>query len=184
MEKIIIGMTGKAGAGKDTVGDYLCDNYGFQRVAFANPLKQGIKEMFMLTEEQITDRIIREQPLEYFPEWSPRKLFQFFGTELLRENFDDKIWIKLFHKTINNIQGDRIIVTDCRFPNEAKELKGMNDVQSHIVKVVRPDCIGTNVGLSNHASESHDIQSDIVLSNDETIEDLYSKVDKMIRKIL
>jgi hypothetical protein len=182
MDNIVVGMIGKAGAGKDTVGDYLCDNYGFKRVAFADPLKKGVKAIFDLTDKQAYDRVEREKPLEYFPDWSPRKLFQYFGTELLRDNFDDDIWIKLFRKAVANIDSDRVIITDMRFPNELKEVKAYSN--SYAFKVTRPNYIGTNVGISNHASESHDLQGDLLLENDGTIEDLYCKVDNVMRQIL
>ena len=182
MSKTVVGMIGKAGAGKDTVGDYLCANYGFKRVAFADPLKEGVKAMFMLTDEQAYDRVEREKPLELFPEWSPRKLYQYFGTELLRQNFDDDIWIKLLKKSVENIDSDRVIITDMRFPNELKELKSYSN--SHALKVVRPNHIGLNVGIANHASEIHDLQGDYILNNDGTIEDLYKTVDIIMEKIL
>jgi len=175
-------MIGKAGAGKDTVGDYLYENYGFERVSFAEPLKRGIKEMFMLTEEQIVDREIREQPLEFFPEWSPRKLFQYFGTELLRGQFDDGIWIKLFHKRLANMKNRRIIITDLRFPNELTEVKSLDN--AFAIKVVRPNHIGTNVGISNHASESYDLQGDFELNNDSSLDALYSQVDNLMGQLL
>jgi dephospho-CoA kinase len=186
MGKIIIGMIGKAGAGKDTVADYLCENYGFSRVAFANPLKEGVKEIFMLTDEQAYDRQEREKPLKYFPDWTPRKLYQYFGTELLRDNFDDDIWIKLFKKRIETMQNNKIVVTDVRFPNELSEIRGfgeMDNMSSHLFNVIRPDHNGVNVGISNHASESHDLQGDFTIHNDGTIYDLNVKVDNLMKGI-
>jgi hypothetical protein len=50
---MIIGFLGKAGVGKDTAADYLCLNYGFTRVAFADPLKRFCMEVFDWTEEQL-----------------------------------------------------------------------------------------------------------------------------------
>jgi hypothetical protein len=37
---MIIGLTGKAGSGKDTIGKYIESEYGFKRVAFADKLKE------------------------------------------------------------------------------------------------------------------------------------------------
>jgi dephospho-CoA kinase len=36
---MIIGLTGYAQSGKDTVANILVENYGYQRVAFADPIR-------------------------------------------------------------------------------------------------------------------------------------------------
>ena len=46
----LIGISGKAGSGKDTLGKYICDRYMCQHYYFAKPLKEGAKIMFNLSE--------------------------------------------------------------------------------------------------------------------------------------
>ena len=41
MKKILIGITGPARSGKDTVAGFLIEQ-GFHRVSFADPLKAGV----------------------------------------------------------------------------------------------------------------------------------------------
>ena len=43
---MIIGITGKAGAGKDTVADYLISHEGFKKIALADPIKRLVKDVF------------------------------------------------------------------------------------------------------------------------------------------
>lgn len=43
---MIIGLAGKAGTGKDTAGAYLIKQYGFERIAFADKLKQSFASLF------------------------------------------------------------------------------------------------------------------------------------------
>ena len=45
---MLIGICGKAGAGKDTVGDFLIQNYGFNKIALADPIKRLVKDIFVL----------------------------------------------------------------------------------------------------------------------------------------
>ena len=42
----LIGISGKAGVGKDTLGKYLCDEYQCLHYYFAKPLNEGAKIMF------------------------------------------------------------------------------------------------------------------------------------------
>jgi len=186
MKKIIVGMFGKAGSGKDTVADYICDKYNFVRMALADPLKESIKHMFCLDDYTVYNRKAREEPLPDFPEWSVRKLFQFIGTDLMRKQFDDAFWAKLLNKRIIKSQHPRIIVTDVRFPNEADYLYALSLEQKYSVsciKVVRDGCVGHDVGIINHESEKYDLPSDYVIENNDTFEVLYDEVDQVMYKI-
>lgn len=49
----IIGVCGRKGSGKDTVGDVLTQQCGFQRVALADPIKQLVHQVFNLNEETL-----------------------------------------------------------------------------------------------------------------------------------
>lgn len=50
---MIIGLCGQAGAGKDTVADFLVKNHGFVKVALADPLKRICREVFDFSDEQL-----------------------------------------------------------------------------------------------------------------------------------
>lgn len=187
MNKIIIGTIGKAGSGKDTTGDYICRKYDFLKMALADPIKSSIKEMFLLDDFTVYDRKEREKPLLDFPEWSCRKLFQFIGTELMRKQFDNDIWIKLLNKRIKSCQHSRIVISDIRFPNEVDLLKSFskkNKYSVFFIKVNRNGYIGKNVGIKNHESESYDLDGDYIIDNNSNIDDLYKKIDCIMSKIL
>lgn len=137
MAKKIIAVCGLQGAGKDTTADKLIEiakSKGLKvgKMAFADRLKDMIAVLFDLPRDQLAgftpeSRIWREEPL---PKWSkrvgkpitPRYLLQYFGTELLREQFCDTIWIDCLMDSIEKSDLDMIIITDCRYPNEMKSL--------------------------------------------------------------
>ncbi len=48
----VIGFAGKAGAGKDTSAEFLSE-FGFQRIAFADPLKRIARDVFGFSREQL-----------------------------------------------------------------------------------------------------------------------------------
>jgi dephospho-CoA kinase len=91
---MLIGVCGRAGSGKDTIGDYLSKMYGYKKNALADPIKRLVKDIFVLDDYTVYDRIAREEPLKQWEGWTVRKLLQFIGTELFREKIDDAVWVK------------------------------------------------------------------------------------------
>jgi hypothetical protein len=49
----IVGLSGRAGVGKDTVADVLVKEFGYVKVSFADPLKRCAMELWSFTEEQL-----------------------------------------------------------------------------------------------------------------------------------
>ena len=56
----LIGLTGKAGSGKDTVADGLVKSNGYRKIAFADVLKDMICALLSVTREKIEDRRFKE----------------------------------------------------------------------------------------------------------------------------
>jgi hypothetical protein len=185
-KKLVVGMIGKAGSGKDTVGDYLVEEFGFFRSSLAAPLKACIKTMFMLDHHTVYDREARELPLDDFPDWSVRKLLQFVGTELFRNNFDQDVWVKLLKRQIRQCDLSRVVVTDVRFPNELNGIKKMEEtdnVDVKFIKVIRNGVVGVDVGIKNHESEAHDLIGDFIIENNGTIDDLKRETERIMKTI-
>jgi hypothetical protein len=49
----IIGVSGQAGSGKDTVANYLCEEYGFTKIALADPIKRFGYHVFHFSVDQL-----------------------------------------------------------------------------------------------------------------------------------
>lgn len=58
----IIGLHGAAGAGKDTVADYLVSQYGFVRFGFADALYDEVSAAFGVSHEELRNRETKELP--------------------------------------------------------------------------------------------------------------------------
>ena len=56
----LIGVTGKAGSGKDTVGEMLLGEYGFVCSSFADPVKQAASIIFGVELDKFYDRVSKE----------------------------------------------------------------------------------------------------------------------------
>lgn len=60
---LILGLAGKAGAGKDTVANYLVKRYGFAKFSFSDALYQEVADAFMLPDMEILrNRESKEAP--------------------------------------------------------------------------------------------------------------------------
>jgi len=175
---MIVGLGFRARSGKDTVGEYLQKEYGFERIAFADALKRGCMEMFGLTYEQAYGNL-KEVVDEY---WSttPRYILQKVGTECMRNGYKKDIWIKSVDKRIREQPNSNWVVTDCRFPNEAAAIKSWDGL---VVRVDRTQA-GASGGITDHPSElameAYDKWDYVIKNNSDSLVDLYNSVDHMV----
>lgn len=162
--KKIVGLTGLKGSGKDEVANIISRNYGHVRVAFADPLKDVIKTIFGVTEEELTDRVKKEKVLDRWPYCSPRQLLQFIGTDMFRAYYPG-VWVKAWQNRVMSIDAP-VVASDVRFVDEADLIRSMGGL---IIRVVRP---GTkNDGHISELSQEA-IPADHVIMNDGTLYDL------------
>ena len=132
---MLIGICGLIGSGKDTVAERLVTHHGYKRDSFAKSLKDAVSSMFnwdrkMLEGDTKESRAWREQPDEFWSkkfgkEVTPRWVLQYFGTEVMRQNMYDAIWID---SVINRYKGDNTVISDTRFMNEIKTIRENNGV--------------------------------------------------------
>lgn len=180
---MLIGICGRAGVGKDTVGDYLVKNYSFNRISLADPIKRLVKDVFVLDDRTVYDRVAREQPLENWNNWSVRKLLQFIGTELFRNNIDNEIWVKSLWYRVQQDKNKNYTINDLRFNNELQFFRDhAKRGEFACIKVIRDGCDG-KVGIIGHASEAYDLVGDFEITNNGSYEELYVKVDEIMKNL-
>lgn len=204
----IIGLVGLIGAGKDTVADILV-NHGYQKESFARSLKDVTSSIFGWNRELLNgtteeSRVFRERVDDFWSgvfsyDVTPRNMLQRLGTEVLRDNLHNDVWVYSLINRIQNSEYNKFTISDVRFPNEIHTLKG---VGAKIYCVKRgPDPIWYNEfigktyeqklevqnklkldGLNIHASEwAHiGIEVDGIIENDSTLEDLRETVQNLI----
>lgn len=172
MPSTIIALGYRARSGKDTVGDYLVAKWGFTRIAFADKLKQVVTTL--------TGQDAFETEFKFRTQVSG-----FTGGQLLQQvgvalrGVHENIWVDASGLSgFAMIPGARIVVTDCRFKNEAAAVKRLG---GHLVEVRRP-----GLPTDHHISELGGtmINWDHVLDNSGTLAELYVKVDALAACIL
>ena len=182
---MLIGITGHKFSGKSTVAAMLANAFykenGYRAIwdidSFARPLKEIVCALSGCTMEQLEDYDFKEK--EVVPEhlWAfcanekhnYRSLLQGMGDYLRSKNPNIFIDSILVGDTSN------LIISDCRFPNEAKAIKECGGI---IIKVVRD---GVTTG-DTHQSETQidEIEPDYTLLNDTTLENLVVDVGILV----
>ena len=138
--KKIIALTGQAGAGKDTLAKLVIDyaplaedgSNCWVKMSFASHLKDVVSLLFgmdrtMLEGVTPEDREKREQPDKFWSakmgkSFTPRYALQYLGTNLLRNQLHENIWVDCLEKKIDECDSN-ILVTDVRFKNEIAMLR-------------------------------------------------------------
>lgn len=175
----LIGITGKARSGKDTIAEILFEHYGFTRIAFADPVKLAAQQIFGLSHDQTWDDNLKEVVIPYW-DLTPRQMFQKVG-DAAKAQFGDGVWMKRWYLGYDMLKdSDDIVVPDCRYDLEASGVRGLGGI---IVRVVRPEeGLDGNVGL--HSSESGlSLAVDYTINNSGTLDDLRHQVAKIIQLI-
>lgn len=167
MAERLIGLTGFAGAGKDTVALLFERLAGYKPYAFAKPLKQALD---VLGIREPADRAQKEALIPG-RNYSYRTAAQRLGTEWAR-SLDPDFWINLATDFVQ--KNDRVVISDVRFENEANMVRSKGGTMIHIVGR-EPTVTGENL---KHPSEKQLIVQvdDIVLDNSGDLHALHYKV--------
>ena len=142
---MIIGLIGNARVGKTTLSDYLVKTYGYDTVAFAGPIKEAMRIAFDLNEEQLDGKL--KEVIDERWGLSPRQLYQKFGTDWARNLIGQDVWIRRLKIELEKMTDNQVIVSDIRFPNEAKAVKDMGGI---LIKITKK---GLEVNKDSHISE-------------------------------
>lgn len=177
----LIGITGKKRSGKDTVGDYLKEQFGYSSYAFADPVKQTAQVMFGLTNDEM-DNDNKEAVIKRWG-FSYRQMLQIIGTDCGRNMFRDDIWIlraqdeldKIKTQAICNRQNKNyVVVTDCRFNNEAELIKNNGGIVICIERDTEyNDTHSSESGVDNRYIDYH-------VKNDGTIDELHQQIETIL----
>jgi hypothetical protein len=177
---VIIGLSGYAQTGKDTIADYLVKTYGFTRVAFADPIREAvyklnpkinIYDMKSVSLSTAVDRLGWETVKVESED--ARWLLQRMGTEVGRDLFGPNVWVdKAMEKASRH---DKVVITDVRYPNELEAILGHSGA---VWRVIKDDAGAVN----RHASESalDDYPFEYIIFNNDTKEDLYRSIDDLM----
>jgi hypothetical protein len=204
---LIIGICGFIGSGKGTVGDYLKNDRGFIPVSFAATLKDATAAIFgwerrLLEGDTEESRTFREERDDWWSvrlgyDVTPRLILQRMGTEVMRNNLHENIWLYSLEKSMSPY--NNYVITDVRFPNE---IDFVGDLGGYVIRVKRgndppwydelrktvrsyADEYMKSYWPHVHASEYSWASAQVydTITNDGTLVDLYNQVDSLLSRL-
>ncbi len=170
----LIGITGLARSGKDSIADHLVDMHEYVSYSFAKPMKDACKIIFNWTDEHVYGHL--KDVIDPVFNVSPRIALQTMGTEWGRETINQSIW--LIRAQIEIEKHDLLVIPDVRFDNEAELIRRHG---GRIIQVTRRQAESVNT----HSSEAG-INQDFVdyrLRNEGSLSQLYNMVDVLFDEL-
>lgn len=178
MSQVKLSVFGEAGCGKDVMAEHLIEKEYFRRYAFADDVRNVSKKYFPDAYGDVTNK--------------NRKLLQDVGTKF--REIDPHVWIK---SMLRNMKEDErispydsdVVVTDLRMPNEYEALKERGFIFIRVVvdKEVRLQRLRDRGDVFNEEDLTHHTESfydefkpDYTISNNGSLEELYSAIDELL----
>jgi len=174
---MIIGLNGKMQSGKDTVYSTITKYYiDAERRSFAGKLKQSVAALFDISmdtieqnknnrhfgvcigpfawrDSEVTKSNYITHPISIL---TIRELLQRYGTEAHRDIFGKDFWIEQCLPSTESYDNRLIVVTDCRYENEARHIRSLGGcvvlIQREMYRAVQ---------LLSHTSEK-DLPEDLI----------------------
>lgn len=183
----LIGLVGRKRAGKDTVAEALGRHGGYHRLAFADRLKEVVLDinppiswdMIGYKPKRIREYVEKFgwEQAKYTPE--VRRLLQVTGVAV-RQHLDEDAWVRpvMLEAYARVADGQSVVVTDVRFPNEYEAFRRGEGV---LLRVARPDSDLTDLHVSETSLDGW--PCDFILTNDGSLEDLDRKVRQLLEHL-
>ena len=180
---MIVGLRGHKGSGRGTIAAYLMKQHGFERRAFADPLKKSIAATLDIPYHEI-DKYKNDQEVYI----TVSKLWETdgmetersikFGTyikdyaEAWKRVLGEDIWVNQVLPVDGYYAGKKIVIPDIHFPNEASRI---HDLGGFVAKVALP-------GL-DRSYVDHTADVDYLLYHTRETRDLYGQIEKMLTSL-
>lgn len=169
----LIGITGRARSGKDTVANFIVAAIGGYRYNFADPIRAMLAPLGV----DMSDPYWQARKEEPVPALgvSPRRMMQTLGTEWGRQLINPDLWLIMARQRLMQ-HGYGMVISDVRFDNEAAWVRKHG---GRIIHVFRPDTKAVEAHVSEDGIEMQD--TDIRLFNGGTLEELQLSVRELLR---
>lgn len=129
------------------------------------------KDIHLLSDSKFTKmaKDLNPEIIQY--DLTIRQLLQYFGTEICQTYFGKSVWI---NSTLKHA-GNKTIISDCRFINEAKAIKSNNGI------IVYIDRDGIPFGQHQSEKEMYKMLQkgtyyDCIIKNNGSLEDLFNSI--------
>lgn len=193
----LIAVSGWKGAGKDTIGLHLMNEYGYRPISFAYELKNMVASIYGVERSWMDDRTKKDMPLMNMPAiptdafsrtihemlrdelssgyWTPRALCILEGS--VKRSVYANYWVKKVVEIVLKDHTHNYVITDMRYSNEADVLK-MFIPSTLTLRVERADHSITTQDPSERDLDTY--KFDRTVHNIGTIPDLFRNIDTIM----
>ena len=183
MSRVIIGITGSIGAGKDTVGILLRDKLGGAiKLSFKAALVQKIVRVFEVDPTLFYDRDAKDKPTPLLFGHTPRYVMQTLGTDWARNLSSPDMWSEYVRRQILILPSD-VVITDVRFDNEARMVKEEGGVVWEIVRRNNPYTAVSGVYHEAEKGIDKTLIDATILNNGNCLKQLEQEVVRELSKL-
>lgn len=192
----LIALSGKKRSGKDTFAARLIEAHGFTRIAFADPMRAAalaLDPIIRIEQDETGPLIAAGAPLlaRYVVTtlrlsevvdavgWETaksvrevRRTLQRLGTEAGRQVLGEDVWVDAAMRQAEQVDGP-VVITDCRFTNEADAVRARGGI---VVRIVRDGLPAGDTHPSETALDDYP-HFRALIGNNGTIDDLHAWAD-------
>lgn len=195
----LVGLVGKKRSGKDTFANVLVEEFGFRRIAFADPLKDVALELdplvgpaSIMALDTGTPKMHRLSDVVRVLGWEAakdnvpevRRTLQNLGQAVRK--YDPDFWLSMglreaLRTRVSNgldAPGAPVVITDVRMLNEAEEIQAEGGI---LVRIIRPGQRDTDSHISEHDLDNY--VTDIEVRNDGTLDHLRLRARRFAQSI-
>lgn len=175
----MIGLSGWARSGKDTVANYLVETRGYTKVSFADQMRGALYKLspsinvngYQMNLSSAVDLMGWEELKSQSSDI--RELMQRMGTEVGRNMWGENFWVDA---AINAIpDGEKVVFADVRFPNEADSIYANG---GEVWRIIREGVGPANDHISETALDGYAF--DRYLFNNGSVEDALNSTDRLL----
>jgi len=173
----IIGITGRAGSGKDTLAKILVEHYGYERMAFADPIRGFVALLLGVSPEELMGSKLKDTTCARLGFKTPREAMQTLGTEWGRDTIHQSIWVFCLQDKLRALdrRWQAVVVSDVRFDNEARMIRTLG---GRIIHITREAAEPVNAHVSE-AGISPDL-IDMTIDNNGALDDLARHAKRIV----
>ena len=169
MKPLIIQISGKKRAGKDTLAQFLLSAYqdqgkSVELMSYAEPLKDIAATILNVTPTQLDTfknepelyKLVTMNKDNFVTVTNYRSVLQLLGSEAMKKWFGPNVWVDLLNHRINQSKADVIIIPDWRFKSEAinntvkrRVLTHIKSTDTHVSEIDLDDYTDFNYYIDN-----------------------------------
>jgi len=171
-------LSGWAGSGKDAAASILMDELGFQRFAFADPLKHDVARETGISLEHFYSRHLKDSPIEFDDEMITPRTLLIEAAANARAKYPN-IYANMIADNIQRSATKKVVISDWRYRNEYDVIRTFFGTATIVrIRIVRPGVVQITEPSEHDLDDEH---MDIEIMNGGSLSMLRDTLKTLLR---